>query len=525
MPSPRPRHLAQRHRLRRWLGRREMRPAVAIVGMACRYPDAPSPDELWENALAGRRAFRRIPSERLNLDDYLSSDRESPDRTYSTEGAFIEGYEFDRACFRVPGATYRAADPAHWLTLDVAAAALEDAGFPEGDGLPREATGVFVGNTLTCEFSRANTMRWRRPYVLRVVRKVLEEDACPPERQRELLAQMETLYKQPFPPVGAETLAGGLSNTIAGRICNHFDLKGGGYTVDGACASSLLAVINACSSLAAGDLEVAVAGGVDLSVDPFELVGFAKTGALAADTMRVYDARSAGFWPGEGCGVVVLMRHEDALLKQRRIYAVIRGWGISSDGSGGITRPEVEGQLIALRRAYARAGYGADTVAYFEGHGTGTAVGDAAELQALARARRAMNVAADGPQVLPAVVSSVKAIIGHTKAAAGVAGLIKATMALGAQILPPTVGCDEAHEELKGDGPALRTLKQGELFSTGANLRAGVSAMGFGGINSHVTLEAPHDDRRQSLTSKERSLLTCAQDAELFLFSASDSAQ
>src|SRR6185295_11647343 len=381
--------------------------------------------------------------------------------------------------------------------------ALEDAGFPEGEGLPRETTGVFIGNTLTGEFSRANTMRLRWPYVRRVVRKVLEDGACPLDQQRELLAQMETLYKKPFPPVGAETLAGGLSNTIAGRICNHFDLKGGGYTVDGACASSLLAVINACSSLALGDLDVAIAGGVDLSTDPFELVGFAKTGALATDAMRVYDMRSAGFWPGEGCGLVVLMRHEDALLKRRRVYAVIRGWGVSSDGSGGIPRPEVEGQLIALRRAYARAGYGADTVAYFEGHGTGTAVGDATELQALARARDTTDS--------PAVVSSVKAIIGHTKAAAGIAGLIKATMALNAQILPPAVGCDEPHEELKADGSVLRTLKQGELFATGVSLRAGVSAMGFGGINTHVTLEAPHDDRRQSLTSRERTLLTTAQ--------------
>src|SRR6185312_9045110 len=166
--------------------------AIAIVGMACRYPDARSPDELWENALAQRRAFRRIPAERLNLNDYLSSDRQSPDQTYSTEGAFIEGYEFDRARFRVPGATYRAADPAHWLALDVAAAALEDAGFTDGEGLPREATGVFVGNTLTGEFSRANTMRLRWPYVRRVVKKVLEENACAVD-QGELLAQLETL--------------------------------------------------------------------------------------------------------------------------------------------------------------------------------------------------------------------------------------------------------------------------------------------------------------------------------------------
>src|SRR5918992_2004158 len=176
--------------------------AIAIVGMACRYPDARSPDELWENALAERRAFRRIPAERFNLNDYLSSDRESPDQTYSTQGAFIEGYEFDRARFRIPGGTYRAADPAHWLALDVAAAALEDAGFPEGEELPREATGVFIGNTLTGEFSRANTMRLRWPYVRRVVKKVLEEHECTAEQQRELLAQMEMLYKKRFPPVG-----------------------------------------------------------------------------------------------------------------------------------------------------------------------------------------------------------------------------------------------------------------------------------------------------------------------------------
>src|SRR6185295_2882516 len=107
--------------------------------------------------------------------------------------------------------------------------------------------------------------------------------------------------------------------TIAGRICNYFDLHGGGYTVDGACASSLLAIASTCSALAAGDLDVGIAGGVDLSLDPFELVGFAKTGALAAEKMRVYDARSAGFWPGEGCGVVVLMRHEDAIQSGRPI--------------------------------------------------------------------------------------------------------------------------------------------------------------------------------------------------------------
>lgn len=491
--------------------------AIAVVGMACRYPAARSPGELWENVLAGRRAFRRIPSERLSLDDYLSASRQTPDSTYSTEGAFIEGYEFDRVRFRVAGSTYRAVDLAHWLALEVAADAFADAGFAEGEGLPRETTGVFIGNTLTSEFSRANVMRLRWPYVRRVLRAALAESSATPEQGRALLRRVEELYKKPFPPVGEETLAGGLSNTIAGRVCNYFDLKGGGYTLDGACASSLLAVIDGCARLAAGDLDVALTGGVDLSIDPFELVGFAKVGALATDSMWVYDARSAGFWPGEGCGLVVLMRHDRALAERRPVYAVIRGWGVSSDGSGGITRPEVEGQLLALRRAYRRAGYTPDTVAYFEGHGTGTAVGDTTELQALTRARREAN-----PDAPPAAVSSVKANIGHTKAAAGVAGLIKAAMALHAQILPPATGCDEPHQELRGDAPALRALNQGELFPASVRMRAGVSAMGFGGINTHVTLEGAGDERRQSLNTKEQTLIASAQDGELFLFGAPD---
>src|ERR1043165_8621876 len=162
-----------------------MKEAIAIVGMACCYPDARSPVELWENVLAGRRAFRRIPDERLRLEDYLSPDRQAPDQIYTAQAALIEGYEFDRVRFRIAGSTFRSADLAHWLELDIAARSLDDAGFPEGEGLPKESTGVFLGNTLTGEFSRANTLRLRWPYVRRVVRKILEDDACAPERQRE----------------------------------------------------------------------------------------------------------------------------------------------------------------------------------------------------------------------------------------------------------------------------------------------------------------------------------------------------
>jgi enediyne polyketide synthase len=489
--------------------------AIAIVGMACVYPDARSPGELWENALAQRRAFRRVPPERLRLEDYFSADPHSSDTTYATQAAVIEGYEFDRVAFRIVGSTFRAADLAHWLALDIASRALADAGFADGNNLPREATGVLLGNTLTGEFSRANALRLRWPYVRRTVEAALAKENFSAEQKEKFLADLEEKYKLPFPPVGEETLAGGLSNTIAGRICNQFNLKGGGYTVDGACASSLLAVANACSALAANDLDVALAGGVDLSLDPFELVGFAKTGALAPDEMRVFDKNSAGFLPGEGCGMVVLMRHDDAVAQGRRVYAVIRGWGISSDGSGGITRPESDGQLEALRRAYRRAGFGIETVSYCEGHGTGTAVGDATELEVLSRARRETKI-----NFPPAAIGSIKANIGHTKAAAGVAGLIKATMAVHTQVLPPTTGCEQPHAQFGGPSPALRVLREVELWPSDRPLRASVSAMGFGGINAHVVLESVVGERREKLGAREGSLSRSSQDAELFLFAA-----
>ncbi|MCW3053442.1 MAG: polyketide synthase family protein, partial [Chthonomonadales bacterium] len=461
-----------------------MKNAIAVVGMACRYPDAKSPQELWENVLAQRRAFRRIPPERLRLEDYLSEDRRAPDHIYMGEAALIEGYAFDRVRYHVMGSTYRTADLTHWLALDVAAEALQNSGVVI-EGAARETTGVIVGNTLTGEFTRAGLMRVRWPYVRRNVEAALLEEGWEPERRAQFLEVLELRYKQPFPEVGEESLAGGLSNTIAGRICNYFNFQGGGYTVDGACASSLLALTTACSALAAGDLDVALAGGVDLSIDPFELVGFAKTGALAAEEMRVFDVRSAGFWPGEGCGFAVLMRHEDAIAQGRTVHTVIRGWGVSSDGSGGITRPEVDGQRVALRKAYRRAGFGIDTVSYFECHGTGTSVGDATELEALTRARRDANETAP-----PAVVGSIKATIGHTKAAAGMAGFFNAAMALQHRTLPPQSGCEQPHPLLNGEASMLRVLKEAEPWPDARPLRAGVSGMGFGGINAHLVMEA-----------------------------------
>ncbi|MGW7091045.1 type I polyketide synthase [Streptomyces sp. NPDC054874] len=488
---------------------------IAIVGVSCSYPDATTPHELWENAVAGRRAFRRLPDVRMRLDDYYDPDPTVPDRFYARNAAVLEGWEFDRVAHRIAGGTYRSTDLTHWLALDTATRALADAGFPAGEGLPRKRTGVVVGNTLTGEFARANVMRLRWPYVRRVLADALKGQDWGDERLGEFLAGVEDSYKQPFPAIDEDTLAGGLSNTIAGRICNHFDLNGGGYTVDGACSSSLLSVTTASASLLNGDLDVAVAGGVDLSIDPFEIIGFAKTGALARTEMRLYDRGSNGFWPGEGCGMVVLMREEDALAAGHRVYASIAGWGVSSDGQGGITRPEVSGYQLALARAYERAGFGIDTVPLFEGHGTGTAVGDATELRAIMGARAQAD-----PSAPSAVISSVKGMIGHTKAAAGIAGLIKATMALDAAMLPPAIGCVDPHELLTDESANLRVLRRAEAWPSGTPLRAGITAMGFGGINTHVVLDKALPAGRRALSRRSTTLANSLQDAELLLLDA-----
>ncbi|MFI5495985.1 SDR family NAD(P)-dependent oxidoreductase [Actinoplanes sp. NPDC051859] len=485
---------------------------IAVVGMACRYPEADSPHRLWQNVMSRRRSFRRLPPQRLPLAEYGG---DTPDQTYVTRAGLISDWTFDRRRFGVAGPTFRAVDTTHWLALDVAAAALADAGFPDGDGLDRGRTGVVLGNSLTGEFSRAASLRTRWPYVRKSVLAALTDSAVPTDEQAGLVAAIERAYKAPFPEPSDETLSGALANTIAGRVCNHFDLHGFGYTVDGACASSLLAVSTAVTALTDGRLDVALAGGVDLSLDPFELVGFARVGALAQGEMRVYDRRPTGFLPGEGCGVLVLCRDSWARERGLRTYGQLLGFGMSSDGSGGLTRPESAGQGLALRRAYEHARVDPATVRLVEGHGTGTAVGDQAELEALRHLRRGADS--------PAALGSVKANIGHTKAAAGVAGLIKAIWAVHQGVLPPTTGCAEPHPLLAEPGAELEVLDEARPWPVGRRYAA-VSAMGFGGINVHGVVGGIAPARRRRLSPADQRLSAPNPSHEVVVCAASDRA-
>ncbi len=489
---------------------------IAIVGIGCRYPGARNPKELWANILGRRRQFRRIPDVRLPLAEYQDDDRRVADRTYGTRAAVIDGYQFDWAAHRIPRSAYESTDIAHWLALDVALQMLDDAGYEPAD-LPHETTQVVVGNTLTGEFTRSNTLRLRWPFVNKVLRATALRLGMRPEAIGLLSESMEHTFKSVFTPVTEDTLAGGLANTIAGRICNYLNLNGGGYTVDGACSSSLLAVHAAAASLASGSADFAIAGGVDVSLDPFELVGFAKTGALTPTEMSVYDKRGNGFIPGEGCGFVGLKRLADARRDGDKVYAVLDGWGMSSDGKGGLTAPSVNGQSIALCRAYEQAGIDPGSIHFIEGHGTGTAVGDRTELLGIARA-----LSRNGdPGRRRCGVTSFKSIAGHTKAAAGVGALIKAAIAANQRVVPPTAGCALPHDVFSGESTCLYPVLRGAVHPPHEELRAGVSAMGFGGINVHVTLrsgEQPVQDLRPEIG--ERAAMASTQDSELFCLSA-----
>ena len=259
----------------------------------------------------------------------------------------LEGWRFEPEAFDVDPAMYFAYDPAHWLALETTARALAAAGLPAGSGLDLDRTGVIIGNTLAGDTSRANALRVRWPYVRRVLTEALGTQEIPANQAGRVLRTAETCYLAPFPSMGPSSLPGSMPATIATNISAYFGFRGGSHAVDSACSSSLQAVASACAALAAGDLDAAIAGGVDLSLDPLELIGLAKAGVLATTDVRVYDREPTGYLPGEGCGVVVLMRTADARAADLPVYAEILGWGTS----GGSVRGQIR---IAGQRATAR---------------------------------------------------------------------------------------------------------------------------------------------------------------------------
>ncbi len=467
---------------------------LAIVGMACRYPDADDPAALLDVALTGRRVFRRLPPTRLKLADYYRPDLATTDATYSTRAALIEGWRFDWAAYRIDSRKYEDTDPAHWLALETTTRALDAAGLACGGGMNRDRTGIFIGNTLAGEVSRANALRLRWPYVRQVLTEALDMGKIPASQAGTVLARAESRYLAPFPATSADSLAGSQPGTIAAGISAYFGFRGGGHTIDSTCSSSLQAVVSACAALAAGDLDVALAGGVDISLDPLELIGLAKAGVLATADVRIYDQDPTGYLPGEGCGMLVLMRAADARSAGLPVLAEVAGWGVSAGAVPGDQGSLADSHLLAMRRAYERAAVDPGEIQLVEGNGSGTQPEDTAELAALAAIRRGAAT--------PAVLGSVKANIGHTQAAAGVAGLIKAVQAANSGVLPPTTGAHRPHVLIAEGGARLELPSAPREWPDGTRLAA-VSTMGVGASSVHLVLRHEPDSgsRRSSRPS------------------------
>ncbi len=453
---------------------------VAIVGMGCVFPGAPDVDAYWRNIVNGVDAISEMSPNRwhhghrpLEEDGYLATGR----------GGFLpERYLHDPIKHKVMPNVARYGDKEQFILLDVVTAALDDARIAP-DAPSRERTdlvvgrGGYPGSKLAELYMRADGYE----NVMRIVAEVMPQ-AGPAE-----MTALESELTATLPPDDVDALASAIPNLVASRTANRLDLGGLTYTLDAACASSLLSVEHAVERLRLGRCDVAVAAGINFTHYPAFWYMFARVGAMSlSGSIRPFDSAADGLLIGEGAGAVVLKRSEDAIRDGDQVYAVIKGTGSSSDGSGtGILAPSATGQVRALRRAYEDAGVDPDTIGLLEAHGTATTIGDATEIETIARffgpplgryATRAMG--------------SVKSMIGHTMPAAGIASLIKSALAVSNQILPPSLHCSQPHEALGDAAFYVNDRTRPWVNQTGRHpRRAGVNAFGFGGANAHVVLE------------------------------------
>ncbi|MGX1273636.1 acyl transferase domain-containing protein/acyl carrier protein [Streptomyces phaeoluteigriseus] len=435
---------------------------VAVVGMACMFPQAPDLPTFWANVVAGVDAVGEVPADRWDPAVHHGA------CTPSKWGGFLPPIPFDPLRYGIPPTSLGHIEPVQLLSLEAARRALEDAGYGDGGReFDRSRTAVVFGAEAGSDLSNAATLRAVLPSYYGKVPQGLDE-------------QLPRLTEDSFP--------GMLANVISGRIANRLDLGGANYTVDAACASSLAAVDVACKELLGGTSDVVLCGGADLHNGINDYALFSSVHALSpTGRSRAFDDSADGIALGEGVACVVLKRLADAERDGDRIYGVIKGLGSSSDGrSLGLTAPRPEGQRSALERAYRNAGVSPAEVGLVEAHGTGTVVGDRTELAILGEVFEAAGAAAGS-----CVIGSVKSQIGHTKCAAGLAGLIKTALALYTGVRPPTLHIAAPNAAWDADSSPFAFHTEARPWAAPpAERLAGVSAFGFGGTNFHLVLGA-----------------------------------
>ncbi|MFE4061978.1 beta-ketoacyl synthase N-terminal-like domain-containing protein, partial [Streptomyces sp. NPDC059096] len=440
---------------------------VAVIGMAAMFPGARDLGEFWSNVVSGTDSVTEVPAERWDPELYYAPDGDG-ERTPSRWGGFLPRIPFDPLSYGIPPTSLPSIEPVQLLALEAARRALADAGY-EGPDADHRRTSVIFGAEAGSDLANASTLRTVLPAYVGALPPGLEE-------------QLPKLTEDSFP--------GMLANVIAGRIANRLDLGGANYTVDAACASSLTAVDAACKELVTGTSDLVLCGGADLHNGINDYLLFSSVHALSpSGRSATFDASADGIALGEGVACVALKRLADAERDGDRIYAVIDGVGSASDGRGlGLTAPRPEGQRAALTRAYANARISPADVGLVEAHGTGTVVGDRTELATLTEVFQE-----HGAEPGSCAIGSVKSQIGHTKCAAGLAGLIKTTLALHHGVKPPTLHLATPNPAWEADtSPFAFHTSAAPWAAEPADRIAGVSAFGFGGTNFHVVLRA-HD--------------------------------
>lgn len=441
---------------------------IAIVGMSTLLPGADTLQAYWRRILSGESAIREVPADRWSKIAYFDKDKTVRDKIYATRGGFLDDVAFNPLDYGIPPKAIPSIDPMQLLALEVVADALKDASCGADEAFDRERMSVVFG--FSGGLGEAGSQYAVRAELQRLMGEVPEE----------ILTKL--------PEWTEDSFAGLLPNVTSGRVANRFDLGGLNQTVDAACASSLAAVYSAVLELESGRSDTVIAGGVDTLQSPFGYLCFAKTTALSPrGVCNTFDVDADGIVISEGLAAIVMKRLSDAERDGDRIYAVIKGVGSSSDGSvRGLTAPVPAGQKRAFRRAYAQAGFAPGAVQLFEAHGTGTVAGDRAELETVTEVLRGTET-----NDKSIAIGSVKTLIGHTKATAGLAGLIKVAMGLHYKVLPPHALVKTPNPVFAADDTPLFLSQKPRpwVTPTGTPRRAGVSAFGFGGTNFHVALE------------------------------------
>lgn len=448
---------------------------IAIIGMSCYFPQAADRTQYWENILGKKNTVTEIPGRLWDWRLYYDPDPRAPDKIISKWGGFLDDLDFDPLAYGITPASMTSIDPLQLYLLESVRLAIGDAGYTSRP-FDRERTCAMLG-------IGGGASPLPVAYGFRTSLPLLDCIEGLGVTSGDVLGRIG-----PYLPSWTEdSFPGILANVAAGRVANRFNFGGTNYAIDAACGSSLAAVQACIRELVSGTSDVAFAMAADMVQTPYAYLAFSKTHALSPrGQCRPFDATGDGIVLSEGISTVVLKRLADAERDGDRIYAVIRGIGSSSDGRAkGLTAPLAEGQLRALRRAYEGSGLSPARVELVEAHGTGTVAGDDTEAKALNQVFREA-----GAEPRSCAIGSVKSMIGHSKCAAGMAGLIKTSLALHHKVLPPTLVETPNPKCGFGEGPLyLNGEARPWIKGSGETRCAGVSAFGFGGTNFHVVLE------------------------------------